>query len=575
MSVRLKSFSKAHLDALAHAADLADFDWTDAALWDPLVAYATGTRCHDCNGFYYKAKIPAPPVGTPPPCPTYWEQDPPDWRTKLNAVRYALQNKLYTTARGYGAEKGLRLMEACVVSGPWEIGIPGYDGGGIRLTNSLSNVGVGGSGDLWVCAPYAMKDLELWAERADCRLDIQAGFDYLFSSAVGAVDPAVFMVKLGFNVAGYVTGSVAVNVTGTATPSYSGPGVAWDPVLRLVSWTYADTLLSGVECHASIAGGSIELVACDFSVRWKGPAATVPPNVVSAADVYRAPCSPVLPHVSCTKIRGVYDSDTGMWSVEEYSPAGSANCQAMYAIPVNYLHDTAPYGRWRLRAKTLPAANVRYITEGPPELATHVYDNLNQRQGYVCHRVDDTGVSLTFNSAQSAIREIDTLFARRDIAEVDQTLPVVWRTAMATTRSAWTVQVGYLRTGDSSPRLLSSVDIPGTRFCSEHYLGRSTPIIIWDALPLVWYGADRAEVVVSATGPVASWSPNGGTEFSWTTDLGLGTTTPIGYLYCAAQLYDDLMAAVDAMKSAGAAPVDILGRVNDLGRITENPYAAV
>ena len=573
MSVRLKSFSKAHLDALAHAADLADFDWTDAALWDPLAAYATGTRCHDCNGFYYKAKITAPPVGTPPPCPTYWEQDPPDWRTKLNAVRYALQNKLYTTARGYGAEKGLRLMEACVVSGPWEIGIPGYDGGGIRLTNSLSNVGLGGTEELWVCAPYAMTALELWAERSDCRLDIQATFDSSFSSALGMVDPSLFLVKLGFNVSGYVTGSVQINVTGTATPGYSGPGVTWDPVLRLISWTWSDTLLAGIECRASIAGGSIELVACGFTVTWRGQAAAVPNNVVSAANVYRAPCCPVMPHVSFTKLRAIYDSDTGMWSAEEHNPAGSANCQTMCAIPVNYL--PAGGGRWRLRAKTLPAANVRYITEGPPELARDVYDNLNQRQGYVCHRVDDAGVSLTFNSAQSAIREIDTLFARRDIDEVDQTAPIVTRTAMATTRTAWSVQVGYLRTGDSSPRALSTVDIPATRFCSEHYLGRSTPIIIWDALPLVWYGADRSQVVVSATGPVASWSPNGGTEFSWTTDLGLGYTTPIGYLYAAAQLYDDLMGVVEAMKSAGSAPVDILGRVNDLGRITENPYAAV
>ena len=575
MSVRLKSFTKGHLDALAAAVDCPAFGWADAAMWDKDTAYGFGARVHDANGFYFKAKMPTPAVGTPPTHPGYWDQDPPDWRGQLNTVRDAFQAKLYATAKGYGPMKGLRLMETAVVSGPWELGIAGYDGGGVRLTHSLQNIGEGVVNP-WTCECYAFKEIELLSERSDCRLDIQAGFGSTFASVVGGLDPAPFLLKLGFNVSGYVTGSVQVNVTGTETPGYS-TGATWNPTLRLLSWDYSNALMPGIDCNASIVGGSFEIVGISLLVTWTGLAAVAADNVVSAAPVYRGRCCATLPHVALTKLKSLYDSDTGLTTAIQVSYADGANCAVMQAVPVNYIADVPPYGRWRMRAKTLPASNVRYITESPPTLATGITAPLNQRQWYMCRRADD-GRTITPNAAQSAIREIDTLFAHRDASDGDQTTPVTQRIAMATTRTSLSAAVGFMRSGDVDPRLLATVTLPGDRWNSERYLGRSAAIIIWDALPLLWYGADRAALWISATGPVACWTPNAShdtlTGLCWTNDPGLGDTTPIGFLYCAAQLYDDLMAVQEAMRSAGSAPVDLLGRVSDLGRISENPYAA-
>jgi hypothetical protein len=549
MSSRLTTFGslgppvapKSKLDTLATAAGLDPFPaapagYADATIWDPTKAdYAADDIVLGPAGDYYRC-LTTPPAGTWLSHPTYWTPATPDWVGYMNTVRAAAEARFWTASGrlvgGFGSAGNcadrVATVQSCVLSGPWEVPEGAFATGGLNVTIPISMLDSAGRYvDVYA---HGFKDLILYSERSDCRLDYTA----TWTPAVfaGAGDPSALRFKATVS-GGRVSGTIAYNATGSATPTYDSRAV-WDAGLRLLTWTWSDELITDITIEAEIAGGSWEQVSASLTIVWPGQTAETATSVISSLDVYLARAAETLPGVVLTQ----YYLDGG-GAVAHYTYADGANAIGMLAVPVNY---TTSGSQWRLRARTLPVSDVRYADL--PLLTTDVDW---QRQWYVCQRASDTRV-ITPTTAQVAIREIDTVFAKRNLAVVDQTKPILDRTSARADRGAVGADVGFLRVGD--PGLIrlfpaAAVAIIGTQMVYEAYLGRENAILVWDntveaPLPLRWTGDDGG-ILLSATGPLTAWMPNASQDWGWTGG-GSWSTTPLGYYQAAAAHLDDLLA---------------------------------
>lgn len=575
MAVRLKSFPdltgspvdpKSRLDTLAGLAGVSAFPYGSGlpatpTAWDPTKAdYAT----YDCvwgpDGSYYYCLADNPPAGTPLSHTDWWQYDTPySWISYMNTVRNAVKSALWTAAAALGgvggsATAGLELIESAVLSGPWEISSSYFVDNGLLLTCGLSlNDSEGNSVGV---APYAMKDLELLSQGSTCRLNIVGQIPGGQILAGFTDNHNEYRFEASFNEEGYVKGYITVDCAYLArvedpVVTITGGGT-FDPDTLQIVWVFGGSysltthevtldsgdgdLLSGISISATIASGDystwhFEGGFSNVKATWLGADAAAAANVISAVDVYRSTCHSPLPRVS----RTWYGIDPVTYEVTSGTYADGANCVAMYAVPVDYSPGDAP---WRIRAKTFPAGSVAYATapsSAPPEWFW-------QRTGYPCRRVDDAS-SFTATTRQQYVRELDMIFGKRNLATVDQVKPVIDRSATDTSRDVVTATVGYKRSGDSSmTRTFSAAAISVSAYQMEHAndLGRAAAIIVWDTLPLRWDGAD---VVVTAAGPVAVWTPNGTQSWSWAGD---GSYSPVcvGYYEDSAVHYDDLVAVL-------------------------------
>lgn len=609
MGLRLKNFAdpnsspvdpKARLDALALAAGCAVFPSTPtenvfATPWDKTKAdYEVGAYVYGPDGGYWVCTA-TPPAGTALNFGdsgsgyggTYWSKYYPEqgeWNSHMDTVRNAVAAKMWAAA-GVGGPAGncgerVDFVESCVVSGPWELAQSYFgENGRLCLTPAM---GIKDSAGANVTVyPYGMTQIELLSQASTCRLDIVAdlGGGQILTDCFSDAR-SEFHLERGLNFPAYVRGYVTLDCETLVEPpedislllTIGGGGTYCDN--RQVIWVWGgtvnattgevtlrdddgDLVSAGIGIEASIMPGdySVWHFSNTFSnlvARWPGSAAATAANVISSVDVYRSLGRDPRPRVSITTHSVADDYST----VQSSLYANGANAVPMYAVPVNYSPDDA---QWRLRAKTFPSANIYYA-----EIPASSFDVYWQRQWYPCRRLD-LSATLTPTTTQGRIRELDTVWGKRNLKAVDQTRPVIARDATQTTRAVVGGTVGYKRTGDVDLRPFSAgaLLVLPSRMEHENYLGRSSAIIVWEPLTLLWDGAD---IVVSATGPIGVWSPNAITGWVWGGGGGWSTTT-LSYYYCAHPHYDDLAAVLRIISGVGATPVGSLPAVDQLGQL--------
>ena len=547
MGKRLYPVLKSDLDALAATFGLGPFpESTDPGTYGSAIAWSA-TRAWTVNelvlgaeGSYYLCQANAP-AGTPVTDPRYFTPAPPPWSDYMGTVRSAARSALLT-ACGHDPQlfaspvypaSSQALFERAIVSGPWEIGVSSA----LPLCFPLivSDANRTPSSEAIVYA-YAYKDLEILADNTNVRMDIRSGFSGISIYSDGATGTC--RVDASWTPNGHLKGKITIAFsTYQSVPDPSDP--LHDAVTTSGVWEgdnlafYVDNSSCGgwssILCTVNQMGANAwQIYSATWGpqsdgdwdgVRWLGQTPALATNVISQADIYRAvPVSPM------PKFQANVWEWTGT-AASSYAYGGGANIQPMLLYPTEIVPGNG-LGTYRLRAKTQPAWDLAWGSI--PSLST---DPLWQRDWYPMGRQGSSVAA--FTTQQARIREIDSLAAWRD-GITDQTRPVVDRAATTATRPVLTATIGYLRTGETTLRVLGTVSVGAQQTRAENYLGRANALIVWDSLPLYWSGDG---LLCSAGGPVvgAVNAPGASNDWSW------GVPT-LGFYTAAAAYYDDLVA---------------------------------
>ena len=540
MSKGLTAFSKADLDYLAGLAGLGPFPdsenpavYGSATAWNKTTVYAVNAIVYDPCGAYWRC-ISIPPAGTPVTHTGYWTPSTPDWVGYMNTVRNTLLVHLVYACRAVAPGAALTLWEQAVCSGPWEVPLSG-ELAMCRPLDLIDPARPNPEGTNCVAYGYCFTDAEVLADTTNCRLDLHAPMRTA-GTVLNDGTTCTWRLHASWSPVAKIYGSIRVEIgtgVGSIDPAYppvvspgGGTEESVDGNIVELTWTFTGASVSGLDLTATVGSGGPNSwyfirVLADVDVRWEGGTPALASNVISTVNIYRSRCCSPLPRMA---VQG-FEFVAGVITAYDY--AAGANQAGVAALPVQ-IDPGSPLGTWRFRAKSQPASGIKY-SQSP----VYSGETVTQREWYPALPLSATPRTIPLRAAQMQIREIDTLFARRDLAAAEQHQPQLARASAPTTRAVLSANVGYKRSGDTSPRALATVGIAADKSHSRTDLGRANAIIVWgdSILPLLW---DGTGIWLSANGLLSATVPNAGGGWTWAGEA-------LGFYTASSESYDNLV----------------------------------